>query len=104
MKIIATTTEKNFLVEATESELMTLVGLSNTNNARSQDFKHSRLRVNGEIDVSKFAKTASYVRRMDEQNLQRIKEFLTGAIDNIDEATDTVNKINLFDMLGDEDE
>lgn len=93
MKIIAKT-DSGYLVDATKNELALIMGIRS-----ASDVKEASLRNGAEIEIREVDKVARFVRNLDSSKMLMIKKQLEIAIDDIDEAMDTVQQMTLFDTL-----
>jgi hypothetical protein len=96
MKIIATITDESFMVTISKKEIATVLGFDSLYN---EDFRKIKLGVDSELDVIKIATTASYVRNLDKDRIQKAKESLVEAIKTLDNATENMQALYILDVL-----
>ena len=98
MKIIAETST-GVLLEANKDEVALILGFRNR---YTDGFKDNMLTIGKEIPITKINQVSSFVRTLDKDRLQSIRESLMSAIDGIDNAAETISEVTLFAKLADE--
>ena len=99
MKIIAETSN-GVLLEANKDEVALILGFRNR---YTGGFKDNMLTIGKEIPITKINQVSSFVRTLDKDRLQSIRESLVLAIDGIDNAADTVSEVTLFATLSEDE-
>ena len=97
MKVIARTGQ-GYLLEASPTELAQLQGYASE---YSNGYQKGSDRIGEEIDITKMVQTAAYVRTMDQQVIKELVRRLQAAMDQVNQASENVEKLNLFDKLKD---
>jgi hypothetical protein len=95
MNIVAST-KNGFLLDATANEIALILGFRSSYDDK---FALSSLCIGAEIEVKKFYDTAEFVRHMDKGKLVSIKDSLTRAIAEVDAASESVNSMNIFEII-----
>ncbi len=95
MKIIAKT-DDGFMLEADRAELALMVGLDSP---YSEEFKKLKLNIGNELEIRKINETSEFVRSLDKNKLQSLRDDLSRIIDRLDDAGETVQALTLFDKL-----
>jgi hypothetical protein len=97
MKVIAKIDRERVLVEVNIEELALLNGF------RSRYDKgfdvHSMSEVNSECNIQRMVTTSQYVRSMRKDVLEKTKNFLEQAIENLDDSMDEISKLTIFETL-----
>jgi hypothetical protein len=96
MKIIATISDESFMVTVSKKEISAILGFDSVYN---EEFRKIKLGVDSELDVIKIATTASYVRNLDKDRIQKAKESLVDAIKTLDNATENMQALYIFELL-----
>ncbi len=97
MKVIARTGH-GYLLEASATELAQLQGYTSE---YSNGYQKGSDRIGDEIDITKMGQTAAYVKTMDQQVINDLIRRLQAAMDQVNQASENVEKLNLFDKLKD---
>lgn len=101
MKIIADT-GTGYLIEATENEIAQLHGFEGRIDSAYRNTVRD-LRIGHEIEISKIAQAAKYVRTLDSAVLEQSHERLLTMAERLNDIRDLVYKLNLFEDLKKQD-
>ena len=99
MKIIAETAT-GVLIEANKDEVALILGFRNR---YTDGFKDNMLKIGTDIPITKINQVSSFIRTLDKDKLQSLREQLVLAIDGIDKAADTASEITLFATLSEDE-
>lgn len=100
MKLIAKT-DNGFLADLTANEVAMILGFRS---AYDDNYKKAQIKIGADIPVNRIKSTAEFVRTMEESRLKNLRQSLENAITDINNASDTVNKLKLFDALKKEED
>lgn len=98
MKIIGKTIS-GFILDADNDEIALLMGFRNT---YDEGMKSIKLNIGAEMDLRKMAATSEFLRTVDKDKLNRLKEQLSDAINDIEnaqEAIQAIQAITLFETI-----
>lgn len=95
MKIIAKT-NRGFLIDCDRGEIAFILGFDGTHNT---EFQNLKLEIGTALEVRKINEVSAFVRGLDKDKLKYLRENLQKTLDAINEATDTVHSLTLFDKL-----
>lgn len=94
MKIIATIGEKELMCQINISELALLMGYRSV-----YDIPARTITIGLDLPLTKIAQTSEYVRTMDKESLSKIREHLQDALISVQEASDVVEGLSVFEIL-----
>lgn len=100
MKIIANT-NGGFMLEADRAEVALILGIDSP---YSDEFKRMNLSIGTELEISKINETSEFVRSLDKNKLQLLRGELSRIISKLDDASEIVQALTLFDKLRKEEE
>jgi len=96
MKIIAKTSDEGYLLEANKDEIALLMGFSSK---WDDGMKNISVSVGLEMNITKMATTSSFIRNIDKDKLQKVKQKLIDTIDELDHAVETIQAVTIFETL-----
>jgi len=97
MKVIAKIDRERVLVEASIEELALLNGFTSRYDKGFDSATMSE--VNSELNIQKMVTTSRFVRTMRKDVLEKTKNFLEQAIENLDGTMEEVSKLTIFETL-----
>jgi hypothetical protein len=97
MKVIAKIDRERVLVEASIEELALLNGFASRYDKGFDSATMSE--VNSELNIQKMVTTSRFVRTMRKDVLEKTKNFLEQAIENLDGTMEEVSKLTIFETL-----
>lgn len=97
MKVIAKVDHKRVLCEVSVEEIALLNGFKSPYDPNCKINKLTE--VNSECDLQKMVAISQFVRTLRKNILEDVKKRLLDSIQNIDNASDEITKLELFDIL-----
>jgi len=103
MKVIAQVNDYTVLCEVDVEEMAFLKGFSSRHAYDNHFGSGHLLRIGSTCDLKKIVNTSRSVKNMRKDTLERAKQRLAEAITQIDQAMETVDELQIFDILAEPD-
>ena len=97
MKIVAQTIN-GFMLEADMNEIILLLGFKSQ---YDDGMKKIRVSIGLEMELTKIARSCEFLRTLDDEKLRHIKLQLSSIQTALEQTSDTINAITVFETLKD---
>lgn len=97
MKVIARVDNNRVLCEVSITEIALLNGFKGPYDTNCNI--HQLTQVNSECDLKKMVEISQFVRTLRKNILEDVKRKMLDGVKNIDDATEEITKLELFDIL-----